>query len=182
MTGRTHAWRHHDARFQIGFTLVELIVTLAIAAILLGLATPSFISTLQNNRLVTQANDLMANLTYARSEAAKRGGSVGICPGSAVECLAGGDWHAGRLIFWDKDSSGDWTGGDEVLRYEEPLASGNTLTTSAGDLVMFNRSGMIDSGLGDFVLCDKRGKDFGKQIGVTGAGQARVLPGNPAAC
>lgn len=55
-----------------GFTLVELMITIAVAAILLATATPSFTSLIQNHRLVAQHNDFVANLNLARSEAVKR--------------------------------------------------------------------------------------------------------------
>ena len=64
---------------EMGFTLVELIVTMAIAAIILTQAVPSFSTMISNNRLTTQTNDLVADINLARSEAIKRGLRVILC-------------------------------------------------------------------------------------------------------
>ena len=66
-------------RVDSGFTVQELMIALAIAGILLGLAVPSFQTALYNNRLTSQANQLIAALNSARSEALKRGVRVTIC-------------------------------------------------------------------------------------------------------
>ncbi len=71
-----------------GFTLVELMVTLSIAAILLTMAVPNFIIFLQNSRLASQSNDLATILNYARSEAVKGAQRVTVCQRTAVNRCA----------------------------------------------------------------------------------------------
>ncbi|UCH54408.1 MAG: GspH/FimT family pseudopilin, partial [Pseudomonadota bacterium] len=66
----------------MGFTLIELIVTIAIVGILLAWAIPNFRTLIMNQRLATSANDFIADTSFARSEAVKRGGNVGICVSS----------------------------------------------------------------------------------------------------
>ncbi|MGA8008098.1 MAG: GspH/FimT family pseudopilin [Thiomonas sp.] len=70
-----------------GFTLVELLVTLAIAGLLLALAVPSFNRLMVSSRLTTQANNAVSLLSYARGEAVKRGGNVQIDLNGAVTAL-----------------------------------------------------------------------------------------------
>ncbi|MFQ5936937.1 MAG: Tfp pilus assembly protein FimT/FimU, partial [Acidiferrobacterales bacterium] len=93
---------------ESGFTLVELIVTLVVAAILLTLAAPRMTSFIQRDRLATQANDLVADLALARSEAIKRGATVIVCKSNnptaanpACNTTAGDPWTNGRVIFID---------------------------------------------------------------------------------
>jgi type IV fimbrial biogenesis protein FimT len=66
-----------------GFTLLELMVTIAVLAILTTIAVPSFTDLVQSNRITTQANELVAALTFARTEAVKRGRNVNVAVAAA---------------------------------------------------------------------------------------------------
>lgn len=72
-----------------GFTLVELIVTVAVLAILVGLAVPSFQTTMQRNRLATTSNELLAAVQASRSEALRLNQTVRFCTTAA-------DWQMTR--------------------------------------------------------------------------------------
>jgi type IV fimbrial biogenesis protein FimT len=87
-----------------GFTLVELIVTLAVAAILMGTAVPSFTSLVNSNRLATQANDLLGAMMIARSEAIRLNRRVILCSSSdGATCSSdAGRWN-GWLVFADNN-------------------------------------------------------------------------------
>ncbi len=65
---------------QRGFTLVELMITLAILAIIVSATAPSFTRMIEDNRVTTQANTLLSSITLARFEAIKRGANVTITP------------------------------------------------------------------------------------------------------
>nr|WP_298108207.1 GspH/FimT family pseudopilin [uncultured Pseudomonas sp.] len=91
---------------QKGFTLIELMVALAVLAILLGIAVPSFGSMIRDSRASTLASELQGALQLARSEAVKRRQSVVVCrrkPGES-SCQNGADWTTGWLI---QQSGGD---------------------------------------------------------------------------
>lgn len=169
-----------------GFTIVELMIVLTIVAILATIAFPSFRTLMQNQRLGAQANDFIADLNFAKSEAVKRVGVVGVCVSTDGATCTGGSWDAGRIIFVDINSNGAWDGGDLVLRVRDGLTGNNTLRPSAalpGDTVLFNPRGTLATGGGaTFALCDSRGKDYGKAIVINAAGQARVDAGAPASC
>ncbi|WP_041446941.1 GspH/FimT family pseudopilin [Thiocystis violascens] len=85
-----------------GVTLIELIVTLSIAAILLAIGVPSFQSVITSNRLVTSANDVLLGMHMAKSEAIRQNTSIRFClnPTSRewrVATSAGTDIKVGSL-------------------------------------------------------------------------------------
>lgn len=79
---------------QSGFTLIELMVTLSILAILLGIGVPSFRSMIEGNRITTVANDLVGALQFSRSEAVKRGTAITLCA-SNDQSTCSGTWVNG---------------------------------------------------------------------------------------
>ena len=93
-----------------GFTLVELMVTLVIAAILLTAGVPSFTTLIKNNRLTTSTNELVGALTLARSEAVKRGLRVTVCKSAdQASCdTSGTGWQQGWIVFTDENNSGTY--------------------------------------------------------------------------
>lgn len=103
-----------------GFTLVELVFTVLVFAILLSVGVPGFRDFARNARLTETANDLIAEIGLARSETIKRRVPVTLCavgdPEAADPC-ADGDFANGWLVFTDEDGSGGVNGGDVVLEW-----------------------------------------------------------------
>lgn len=114
-----------------GFTLVELMVTVAVAAILLALATPSFTSLINSNRLAGAANEMVGVLQTARMEAVRLNRTVSVC--------AGCDGNADSLVaFRDEDDNGA-AAADEILR----VATVNpAVELTAGDDIAFRADGL----------------------------------------
>lgn len=92
-------------RSAAGFTLLELMIGITVLAIGLGIAVPSFMDLIRQNRLTTQTNGLMGALAIARSEAVKRGTPVTVCPVAAAnqdQCSGANNWAAnGWLVISD---------------------------------------------------------------------------------
>lgn len=155
---------------QMGFTLIELMVALVIAVILLSIGVPGLRQFIQNSRIISQTNELVADLKFARSEAIKRGVNVAICMGTPSGCGGVTNWHAGRTVFVDANNSNSWNSGEQILRIRETLEGGNTLVFTGGSLVAFARTGMIAAGSGIFRLCDARGESSRREVEITGTG------------
>lgn len=171
-----------------GFTLIELVVTMAVAAILVTVAIPSMRTFIQNGRINTQVNDLIGDLNLARSEAIRRRLNVGLTRSATANCTPGVNWRDGRVIFADLNNNGVCDAG-EVLRFREPLAvATDTLTTTVvGDPIFFSANGQsinipVGGAAAAFTFCDGRGPAMGKQINLNFMGQAAVNPTPPAGC
>lgn len=186
-----------------GFTLVELIVTITIIGILSALAGPSLTTLIANQRLSSQANDLLSDLTYARSEAVKRSSSFGgagvtVCkttdPNAATpSCNAtvATAWTAGRIVFVDNNGDGVRDAADQILRIrqelESPSPGGNRLLGDGDSAGTANRITFRNNGATNLApipgpapeyqmtLCDKRGDNFGLAVAIHPLGRARVV-------
>jgi len=115
-----------------GFTLIELMVTISVAAILLSIAIPGFKQLSTRNRITTYTNDFIASINYARSEAVRLGSPVSICKSSdGTSCS--GSWSDGWIIFKNpaghNPASVDST--NQILKKHEGLTSGYTLAGNA---------------------------------------------------
>jgi len=114
-----------------GFSLIELMVVVALVAILLVLAVPAFRNMIQINRVAGEVNSFSADLQYARSEAIQRGVPVSLCPSSdGATCLGTNTWHSGWIVFVDYNGSGTMQTGDVVLRPRAAWTGGDTFVAS----------------------------------------------------
>ena len=112
-----------------GFTLVELVVSLAIAAAMLGLALPSFARLVAEHQLGNEARRLSDAILHARSEALKRNGAVVICASVPADpCGPTRRWHEGWLLFADADGDGTPGPGEPSLGHDGPAAPRVTMT------------------------------------------------------
>jgi type IV fimbrial biogenesis protein FimT len=113
-------------RQQPGFSLIELLVVLAIAAILVAAGAPSLRELIRAQQLKTASGDLFAAIGMARAQALARGEIVTILPKGA----GGADWTRGWTVFIDRDGNRQPGAGDTVLAEHGPLAEGMTAVFS----------------------------------------------------
>lgn len=166
---------------QHAFTLVELMVTLAVLGISLMIAVPSFLSYSRSNRTVSETNSLVGALNFARSEATKRSANVSVCTSAdGLTCVSGIGWTTGWIVFvnTDNDDPAQVDGGEEILRVYGAIAPGNTLTVSPAlvDFVTYRANGFSNA-QGQFVLCDDRGTDSARAITVSRTGRVSLSTG-----
>lgn len=168
-------------RRRSGFSLIELMITLAVAAVFATLAAPSFQAMIMNNRLTSIANDLLADLATARNEASKRRGRVTLCKndnaGAAdTACSTSSSWSDGWLVFVDTNNNGTLDAGETILRVHQALPFGVTVAiTGFGNFVQAKPVGTF-APLGTFKLCDGRAGNFGRQITIAATGRPSVTP------
>ena len=127
-----------------GFTLVELMVALAIVSILLVLAWPSYQQFVVDSRVSAQANEFLTALTFTRSEAVKRNATVTMCKSAdGASCATAGGWQQGWIVFVDAGAVGAVDVGDTILRVAAAMAGPSTLvgTTDVASYVSYAPSG-----------------------------------------
>lgn len=129
-----------------GFSVIELMTTVAVAGVVLALAVPSFISTVNQSRLSGAANELAAALQYARSEAIKRNASVELCEsGDESSCGSGsGAWRGWIVVA--NDANGDGSGGDALVLQSFRIKPPVQVRRAAGaDKVIYRADGFARS-------------------------------------
>ena len=173
-----------------GFTLIEMIVTTVIMAILASAAVPSFTDTIRRNQVQAQADLLLSSLVTARSEAAKQNKPVTLCKsGNLSTCTTSGSWEQGWLIFVDNNGDGTLTAGsDKIVRKFRALPSGYRIHTNAtaADWISYESTGSIrgsgGNGAGNFRICDSEGTvENARQIIISITGRPRQ-EGNVTSC
>ena len=163
-----------------GFTLLELLMTLALVSIVAAFGIPSMNEFIKNDRLSTQINTLVGHLAYARSQAVTSHLPVVVCASSNQTTCSSGNWADGWIIFTDIDNDGDVSAGEELLRVQQPLSGNNTLVNSVGNSVVYDSRGFAPNSNGSFSLCDDRGATHIKSITISNTG--RVRQGGSASC
>jgi len=159
-----------------GYTLLEVMITMALLAIVMAIGVPSMTTFIQNDRLTTQINTLVGHLAYARSEAVTRSQQVGVCVSSnTTSCTGGNNWEEGWIIYVDTSGNGAFDAGEPVLRAKQPLEGGNTMKPQTiGTEVVYDYRGFARAGsVGSFSLCDSRGAGYGKAIAISNTGRVR---------
>jgi type IV fimbrial biogenesis protein FimT len=182
---------------QKGFTLIEVLMSVLVAAILLGLAVPSFTTFTKNRLITTQVNEFVSSLGLARSEALKRISRVTVCrSATGTSCADSGSWEQGWIVFNDKNNNGqvnatgDSDTNEQVLKYASTLKGGNTLKGSGNvaayvSYVSTGNSKLLSGAFqsGTLALCDDRGVGgHARAITVNITGRARVESTAPDSC
>lgn len=153
-------------RLRRGFTLIELMITIAIVGVLMALAVPALTQMVATKSVASQADEFASALRFARSEALKRSSPVTLCRNSgtlaAPTCATvAGDWNSGWVVFVDRDTAGTidtvtsaTQRPDQTLRVQaaNTRIKSTTSTPSTAVYVQFLGNGIMAGGNMSFTL------------------------------
>lgn len=167
---------------QQGFTMLELLIAIAILGILAAVSLPSFMDTLGRWSANSATRSLASSLNLARSESIKQGLDVSICPtNTGTDCVANA-WNGGWIIFVDANGDADGAAGsidagDTIIRVYEPLSNMSVTTTPANtNLLEYDRKGFgANAAAVTMLICPMDGNDDNaRQLIISLSGRARI--------
>lgn len=174
-----------DSRRISGFSLIELMITIAVVAILLALAFPSFEGSMRSNRVASASNELMASFSLARTEGLRSPGGAVVCT-STNGSTCGGDWNDGWIVWIDANGDGAPGGAnDRVLRHVQALNRMDISATSPGgataaNRIVFDNRGRVDTHTREIVLqpdsCPAGGP-YRRELDIALTGQVKLTRG-----
>ncbi len=169
-----------------GSSLVELMFTLGLAGVVLGMAVPSFNGVIESNRTTTVANRLLADLARVRSEAITAGANAVICPSiDSRTCHASADFSRGWIGFRDHDADAVPDSGEPVFAVTQAsdLRARRIATTAGRTSLRFRSDGRSAGTNLTLRVCDANGVPL-RVVIVNVGGRARIAhaPPTTAAC
>lgn len=173
-----------------GFTLIELIITLAVIAVLMGIGAPSMQTAVKNGKIITDVNELTGSLQLARSESVKQSLNVAVCArGTNLSC--GDDWTNGWIVFTDAGATIGMIDPDEaIIAVRDEISASTSLTNNAiiagasgsanaRNFIRFSpRGGNNWRGGGSFIFCDDRGEPSLRALNIVMSGDIRIAREN----
>lgn len=164
-----------------GFTLIELMVTVAVLAIVIRFAIPGMNDVILSNRLTSYANDFVSSALLARGEAIKRNRTVTLCAAGATDtaCAASGGWQQGWIVA-DLTVPAD----PKIIRRQAALETGYQLRNAATTTIEFRPTGLPNTAL-TMTLCKTTTETKpNRALSVSATGQASVgkAPYSTATC
>ena len=165
---------------QRGYTLIEALTALGVAAVMLGTAVPGMQNLLDKNRIAGEVNHFLGHLHYARSEAIKRNRTVIVCQsGDGAECESLGGWHHGWMIYVDRDGDRERDDDEAILTHVSALDSPETITSGRRRNVVYKPTGFSPGSNATFTICNPRKPELARAIVLSNTGRTRLATETP---
>lgn len=157
---------------QKGVTLVELMVTVSIVAIILAFVGPSVQSILIKNRIVAEINETSSLIQYARHHAIDEQAQVVLCP-STDYAICSTDWNSPKIVFIDENDNAIRDGAEELL-VTIGATSETSIMTNTTDIIKFSETGEANLAT-EILLCHKDKKaEYARSLSITLQGRVKM--------
>lgn len=158
-----------------GFSLIEMVVTLSIAAVLISYALPSIYDIKSNKILINERDRLTVSFAYARTYAITQQKQVVVCPSlSGHDCDNQSNWYQGWIVFDDTNRNRQLDSDEKLLQFENPMDESIIATSSTyRSKIRFNNIGFSPGTNVSINFCDKRGVDYAQAIIINNAGRIK---------
>lgn len=178
----------------LGFTLIELMITLVVLTVLLSIAIPSFSGLMNTNRLTTASNVFSTALYAARTEAIKLNQRVTLCKSTDnASCTTSGTWAEGWIMFQDSNANATVDKNEEILQVGQPMPLGIQVTadTDVSNYISYTSTGAAnltnitsDPQFGTVTLCttSKWVSDNARALEIKSSGQVSARPPSQVSC
>lgn len=159
---------------ETGLTLLELLFTMAIVAILTTVAVPGFTNLVLNARMTAQVNRFVHDIHLAKQTAHKRLQPVALCKSTdGRQCAHDGSWHGGWLVFVNRNRDRPpHVDADDTILAANPAFESGTIVANRRDFVF--RPFEVRSTNGTLTFCDRRGPNAARAVIVSYTGRPRV--------
>ncbi|WP_438862973.1 GspH/FimT family pseudopilin [Neptunicella sp.] len=157
---------------QYGLTLVELLITIAIVAILITVVGPNMRDMLVKNRVISQINEVSSMIQYARSTAVNEQTTTIICPSQDfTDCST--DWSNAKMVFIDANADGTRNANEDILAGTE-INEGTIITTGPALPIRFSATGVTASPATILICHDSKEAKFARALTVSLQGRVKT--------
>jgi len=166
-------------RKECGFTLIEMMVGIGLAALLLSMAVPALDLFVSNARQTGAINDFVSSMHIARSAAVTTNSRVTVCASSSGNNCEAVSWDQGWIVFSDLDSDQSLDVNESIITQSAGIDGISIQSGEFGQFVMYRPNGRvmnasITGNSGQFTVCDSRGSDRAKVLIVDLSGRPRL--------
>ncbi len=163
------------AKHVRGFTLIEIMIVLAIAVIITTVGVPSVMGTIASNRVSTAGNNLVTALNLAKSEAIRTNRSTVLCKSSdGKKCTDSAAWAEGWILFYDLNTNEQVDDGERIIRIQGAPHESLNFTFKTGDFIRFRPNGRNNRN-GRFCFRNSFDEARSKAVEITPVGRIRTI-------